>query len=101
TGEQLTPAEENIYNQKGNNFLLEQPVLLSGFDKTGTATLNVLNNFTPWDVLNLLTYDKEGNVDVARTAERTFLSAMTPFLKIPASFAANRDFFTGRTIEEA
>lgn len=101
SGEELTPAEENIFNQKGNNFLLEQPRLLSGFDKTGTSTLNVLNNFTPWDVLNLLTYDKEGNVDVARTAERTFLSAMTPFLKIPFSFAANRDFFTGRTIDEA
>lgn len=100
SGEELTPAEVDIFNQKGENYLLEQPRVLAGFDKNGTATLNILNNFTPWDVLNLFTYDKEGNIDIARTAEKTFLSAMSPFLKIPATAMLKRDFFTGRTIDE-
>jgi hypothetical protein len=100
SGEELTPAEVDIFNQKGQNYLLEQPRLLAGFDKNGTATLNILNNFTPWDVLNLFTYDKEGNLDIARTAEKSVLAALTPFLKIPLTVALNRDFFTGRTIQE-
>jgi hypothetical protein len=101
SGEELTPAEVDIFNQKGNNYLLEQPRLLAGFDKNGTATLNILNNFTPWDVLNLFSYDKEGNLDIARTTEKSVLAALTPFLKVPLTAAIQRDFFTGRTVEES
>lgn len=101
TGEELTPAEVDIFNQQGENYLLEQPRILTGFDKTGTASLNILNNLTPWDVLNLFTFDREGKLDIPRTMEKTFLSALTPYLKIPLSAATQRDFFTGRTIDEA
>jgi len=101
SGEELTPAEVDIFNQNGENYLLDQPRLLSGFDKNGTATLNILNNFTPYDVLNMLQYDKQGNIDISRTAERTFMAALSPFLKLPITFAEKKDLFTGRTIEDA
>jgi hypothetical protein len=101
SGEDLNPAEANIFNEKGNNYLLEQPRLLSGFDGSGKATINVLNNLTPFDVVNMFTYDDQGNVDYRRTAERTILGALTPFIKVPLSAAINKDFFTGKTIEQA
>ena len=101
TGEELNPAEVDTFNQKGENFILEQPRLLSGFDQSGTATLNLLNNLTPYDVLNLSVYDKQGEIDIKRSAEKVFLAAMTPFLKVPIETLANKDFFTDRTIQEA
>lgn len=98
SGEELNPAEVDTFNQDGNNYILEQPRLLSGFDKNGTATLNLMNNLTPYDVLNLLTYNTEGEIDYARTAEKTFLAATTPFLKIPLTMLVKRDFFTGNIV---
>lgn len=98
SGEELNPAEVDTFNQTGNNYILEQPRLLSGFDKTGTATLNLMNNLTPYDVLNLLTYNTDGEIDYARTAEKTFLAATTPFLKIPLTLLTKRDFFTGNVV---
>ena len=101
SGEELNDAEANIFNEKGNNYLLEQPRLLSGFDGEGKATLNILNNLTPFDVLNFFTYDDQGQLDYKRTAERTVLGALTPFIKVPLSKLVDRDFFTGKTIEQS
>lgn len=100
TGEDLNQSEVDTFNQKGNNYILEQPRLLAGFDKEGTASLNLMNNLTPYDTLNLLTYDKDGNIDMQRSAEKTFLAALTPYLKIPVNLMLPRDFFTGKTIQE-
>lgn len=101
TGEDLSSAEENVLNGNKDNYLLTQPKLISGFDEKGRVQLNVLNNLTPYDVLNLLAYDKEGNIDYQRTSEKTLFGALAPFLKIPLQAAVNRDFFTGKTIQEA
>lgn len=107
SGEELNEGERHIFNEKGNNYLLEQPTLLTGFDDKGKATLNILNNLTPYDVINLLVYDKEGNIDIGRTSEKTFGAALTPFIKVPLEGIIHmingegRDFFTGSTIEKA
>lgn len=101
TGEELNEGEVHIFNEKGNNFLLEQPRLLTGFDNSGRATLSLLNNLTPYDVLNLQVYDKDGDLDIERTAEKGVLAALTPFLKVPLEALINRDFFTGKTIDQA
>jgi hypothetical protein len=101
SGEELNDAEVNIFNEKGNNYLLEQPRLLSGFGEDGKATINILNNLTPFDVLNFFTYDDQGQLDYKRTAERSILGALTPFIKVPLSKLVDRDFFTGKTIEQS
>jgi NACalpha-BTF3-like transcription factor len=101
TGEELTDAEVHTFNEKGNNFILEQPRLFTGFDGHGRGTLNVLNNLTPYDVANFLVYDSTGDVDVERSVEKSVMAAVTPFLKVPLSWVMDRDFFTGKTIEQA
>lgn len=101
SGEALNEGERHIFNEKGNNYLLEQPIQLTGFDDKGKATLNILNNLTPYDVINLMVYDKEGEIDIGRTSEKTFAAAITPFLKVPMEALWDRDFFTGKTIDQA
>lgn len=100
TGEELNEGEVHTFNEKGNNFLLEQPRLLTGFDNSGRATLSIMNNLTPYDVLNLQVYDKNGDLDLARTAEKGILASLTPFIKVPIEALINRDFFTGKTIDQ-
>jgi len=95
--EQLTPAEREIF---GDSFLIEQPRLFSGFDNTGKAKFNVFNNMTPLDALSFFAYDKSGNLDLERTAQKTVLAALTPFIKVPLESAIDKNFFTGRTITE-
>jgi hypothetical protein len=101
TGETLTPGEENVFNGDKSNYLLTQARLVSGFDSQGNLQLNVLNNLTPFDVLNLFAYDKEGKVDYQASAEKIFLGAMTPYFKIPLEAMLDRDFFTQNTIDKA
>lgn len=95
--EQLSPAEREIF---GDSFLIEQPRLFTGFDNTGKAKFNVFNNMLPLDALSLFVYDKDGDLNVGRTVEKTFLAALTPFIKVPLESAINKNFFTGRTVEE-
>jgi hypothetical protein len=101
TGEDLTDAEVNIFNETGNNVILDQPRLRTGFDGHGRTTLNVLNNLTPYDVLNFTVYDSLGDVDYRRSVEKSIAAAVTPFIKVPISWMVDRDFFTGKTIEQA
>lgn len=100
TGESdtLSPSERAIF---GDSFLVEQPVVYTGFDKEGKAKFNVLNNMTPLDALSLMVFDrKTGDFDARRTVEKTVMAALTPFLKIPVELAIDKNFFTGRTVSE-
>lgn len=101
TGEPLNPGEENVFNGDKSNYLLSQPRLSTGFNDQGTLKVNILNNLTPFDSLNLFSFDEEGKVDYQKTAEKVFLGGLTPFLKIPLSAALGRDFFTQKSIEDA
>lgn len=97
--DQLTPGEREIF---GSSFLVEQPRVYTGFDNTGKAKFNVLNNMTPLDVFSLFSYDKAtGELDLQRTAQKGVLAALTPYLKIPLESAINKQFFSGKAIEEA
>lgn len=94
----LNPSERAIF---GDSFLVEQPIIFTGFDKEGKAKFNILNNMTPLDALSLMVYDsKTGEFDAKRTAEKTILASLTPFLKLPIESVADKNFFTGRTISE-
>lgn len=97
-GETLTEDERTIF---GNTFLVEQPRFFSGMDKDGNATFNVFNNLTPLDSLDFLKVDKNGKIDYQRTAEQTILAALTPFIKVPVELAENKNFFSGRTLQDA
>lgn len=97
-GDSLNPSERAIF---GDSFLVEQPVIFTGFDKEGKAKFNILNNMTPLDALSLMVFDKQtGDFDPQRTVEKTILAALTPFLKIPLETAVDKNFFTGRTVSE-
>lgn len=98
TGDSLTPAERDTF---GDTYLVEQPRLFNGFDKSGKAGFNILNNFTPFDTLSLLEYGKDGSVDYRRTAEKSILAAMTPFLKVPLEEIVGKQFFTGAVMSKA
>lgn len=101
TGEPLNPSEANVFNEKGNNFVLEQGHLLTGFDKEGKANVNILNNLTPFDIVNFFVTDQDGNLDYEATAKKSIYGAMTPFIKMPISALADKDFFTDKTIAQA
>lgn len=105
TNQQLNPKERDIF---GDTFLVETPRVYSGFDKDGKATFNVFNNLTPLDVLSFFVYDKRGNIDYERTAEKSVLAAITPFIKVPLEMlmpnnkgGRGRVFFTQQTLEDA
>ncbi len=104
-GESLTPAEQETF---GSSFVVEQPRVYTGFDKEGKAGFNIFNSLTPFDVLSLVVRKKDGGIDYNRTAEKSVLAAMTPFLKVPAELLIRNDkgergfnFFTGRTLDNA
>lgn len=94
----LTPAEQQTF---GESFIVDQPHLFKGFDKDGKAEFNIFNNLTPLDALSLLVFDKEGNVDYKRTVEKSVLAQFTPFLKVPIELIADKNFFTGQTLDKA
>ncbi|HKX29349.1 MAG TPA: hypothetical protein VJ302_16755 [Blastocatellia bacterium] len=95
----LSPAEREIF---GRSYLIDQPRIYTGMDKDGRALFNIFNNITPFDALSLFTVTrKDGEIDYRRTAEKNILGMLSPFLKIPAEVIANRDFFTGKVIEDA
>jgi hypothetical protein len=94
----LNPSEREVF---GDSFYVEQPRLFTGFDKDGAAKFNILNNMTPLDALSLLVYDTKSNkLDVKRTAEKTILAALTPYLKVPIEVAFDKNFFTEQIISE-
>lgn len=94
----LNPSERAIF---GDSFLVEQPVIYSGFDREGKAKFNILNNMTPLDALSLMVYDRRtGELDYQRTVEKTIVGALTPFLKVPLEITIDKNFFTGRTVSE-
>jgi hypothetical protein len=94
----LNPSEREIF---GDSLLVEQPHIYVGFDKTGQAKFNIFNNLTPLDVLSFFVYDrKTGQLDVERTAQKSVLAAITPFLKVPLEVAVDKNFFSGRTISD-
>lgn len=94
----LNPSEREVF---GDSFYVEQPRLFTGFDKDGAAKFNILNNMTPLDALSLLVYDTKTNkLDVKRTAEKTILAALTPYLKVPIEIAFDKNFFTEQVISE-
>lgn len=98
SGDSLSPAEQEIF---GDSFLVTQPRVFSGFDKEGKATFNVLNSMTPLDVINLLEYNKDGSLNIQRSAEKGVLATMTPFIKVPLETVLDKNFFTGKTLESA
>ena len=94
----LNPSEREVF---GDSFYVEQPRLFTGFDKDGAAKFNILNNMTPLDALSLLVYDTKTNkLDVKRTAEKTILAALTPYLKVPIEVAFDKNFFTEQIVSE-
>lgn len=97
SGESLTEEQRGYLP----GFILEQPRLFKGFDKEGKATFNLLSNLSPIEAIALMKHDKAGDVDFARTAQATVFAALTPFLKIPAELALNRNFFTDQAVEKA
>jgi hypothetical protein len=98
SGDSLSPAEQEIF---GDSFLVSQPRIFSGFDKEGKATFNVLNSMTPLDVINLLEYNKDGSLNIQRSAEKGVLATITPFIKVPLETVLDKNFFTGKTLENA
>jgi hypothetical protein len=95
----LTQAQREVF---GRNFLIEQPRVFRGFGQDGKAIFNMFSNVTPFDVLSLLTVtQKNGEIDWKRTAEKTIMGALTPFLKIPAELISNREFFNDKVIADA
>lgn len=93
----LTESEREIF---GDTLLIEQPRIFSGFGKDGKARFNVLNNMTPMDALSLMVFDKNGEIDYSRTVQKTFLAALTPFVKIPLELAIDKNFFSGKAISD-
>lgn len=94
----LNPSEREIF---GDSFYVEQPRLFTGFDKDGAAKFNILNNMTPLDALSLLVYDTKTNkLDLKRSAEKTILAALTPYLKVPLEVAMDKNFFTQQVVSE-
>lgn len=94
----LNPSEREVF---GESFYVEQPRLFTGFDKNGSAKFNILNNLTPLDALSLLSYDTKTNkLDVKRTAEKTILAGLTPYLKVPLEVAFDKNYFTEQVVSE-
>lgn len=90
----LNPSEREVF---GESFYVEQPRMFMGFDKEGAAKFNILNNLTPLDALSLFVYDTKTNeIDLERTAQKTILAALTPYLKVPLEIAVDKNFFTGQ-----
>ena len=98
SGDSLSPSEQEIF---GDSFLVSQPRVYRGFDKEGKATFNVLNSLTPLDVINLLEYNKDGSLNIQRSAEKGVLATLTPFIKVPLESIIDKNFFTGKTLQDA
>lgn len=96
-GEGMTPAEQESIP----GYILEQPRIYTGFDKEGKAGFNVFNSLTPYDAISLLVRKRDGGIDYSRSVEKSILAAVTPFLKVPLELKFNKNFFTGRTLDEA
>lgn len=94
----LTDAEREIF---GKTFVFEQPRIGRGFDKDGKMKFNIFNNMTPLDTLSFIVTDRKGDVDVQRTVEKSMLAMLTPFIKLPVENLVDKEFFTGRTLEQA
>ena len=101
TGETLNDSEQNVFNEKGNNFVLEQGRQLMGFDRNGTGTVNILNNLTPFDMYNFFVFNEDGSLDYKRTTEKSIYGALVPYIKMPISAWFDKDLFTDKTIEQA
>lgn len=83
-------------------WLLEQPSTFAKFGLEGEAVFNAFNNFTPLDVLHFAEVGKGGEFNLERTVQKTVLSTLAPWIKIPLETVAfNRNFFTGRVIRDA
>lgn len=98
SGDSLAPSEQEIF---GDSFLVTQPRVFRGFDKEGKATFNILNSLTPLDTINLLEYNKDGSLNIQRSAEKGILATITPFIKVPLETLLDKNFFTGKTLENA
>jgi hypothetical protein len=108
SGTTLTPAEQDTF---GSSFPVDQPRVFKGFDKDGKAGFNVLNNLSPFDVLNIFVHDpRTGEIDYRRSVEKSVLAAMTPYLKVPLELLIpsgegngkrGYQFFTDKPITQA
>jgi hypothetical protein len=94
----LSEAEREIF---GKTFIFEQPRIGLGFDKDGKKKFNIFNNMTPLDTLNFFVEDRQGNIDVQRTVEKSFLAMLTPFIKLPVENLIDKQFFSNRTLAQA
>jgi hypothetical protein len=95
----LTESERRVMP----GWLLEQPQKFAGWSKEMRAVFHTFNNFTPLDVMGFVSA-KEGSpdeIDVAQTVRAGVLSQLAPIAKIPLELAMEKDFFTGRSFENA
>jgi hypothetical protein len=83
-------------------FLMDQPRIFWGWGPDENPKFSTFQGMTPFDVLASFTLqDRYGKIDWRATAEKSMAGLLTPLLKIPAELLANKEFFTGRVIDEA
>ena len=95
-GETLTESERRLTP----NYIMEQPHTFQRFDEQMQAVYNTFNNFSLIDVLGTVETDDNGNLDVRRTVEKSLLSQITPFLKVPLEMILGKGLFSDRAIAE-
>lgn len=96
-GETLSQGDREVLP----DYLIEQPKVYRGLDAQGRAVFNLFGSTTLPEVLNLLVTNQDGSMNPRRTAEKTVLGQMTPFIKVPLELIKGKSFFTDDTIENA
>lgn len=99
SGQSLTEAERRAIP----GFLLEQPHTFERWEDPGLKQVfRTFNNFTPLDVLGLVQSSSEGNDnDTRHMMLKAVASQIAPVIKVPLEMFFNKDFFTGRPLENA
>jgi hypothetical protein len=94
----LTEAERRSLD---GNYILEMPVAFLGSTAENRGRFMAFNNFSLVDTFQTGVYDRRGNLDWARTAEKTVLATLTPFIKAPAESLWDYTTFSGRKISDS
>jgi len=95
-GEQLNETERHAIP----GWILEQPSTFAKFGMDGRAHFNAFTNWTPLDAVNFLEPGDDKNSSIQRTVQKTVLSMLSPFIKLPLEHVMNQNFFTGRALKD-
>lgn len=93
-GEQLSDTDRRSIP----GWILEQPGFFAKYSAVDQAKFKTFRNFNFLDSLSMVEDDGFGNADWKATFQKGVISQLSPFIKAPFEFIANKNFFTDQVI---